>query len=154
MRNLFRASLLFCLMIFATSVVYPCSCDFMKPQKKLKEARAVFIGEVVEIGSNDKDKMLSVSIKFKVERYWKGIKEPYITVISAPGICCTCGLAVKVGAKYLIYAFDFENGQIETSLCTSAALESERSTEELKVLGKSKVLKSSSSPSLKASPDN
>jgi len=62
-------------------------------------------------------------------------------VVSAPGICCTCGLAVSVGLKYLIYAFKTENDQIETSLCMSAPLDAERSQHELRVLGNGKILK-------------
>ena len=123
------------------ATVYPCTCDFWKPEKKLRKARAVFAGEVVTIGSNDKDEFARVAIKFKIDRYWKGIKEPFITVVSAPGICCQCGLPVQVGHKYLIYAFKTDKGQIETSLCASAPMESERSQEELRVLGTAKLLK-------------
>jgi hypothetical protein len=145
--KLFRVTFLLCFMPLTAAVAYPCSCDFMKPKKKLKEARAVFVGEVVGIGHNDKDREANVAVRFKVERYWKGVKEPHITVVTAPGICCTCGLKVQVGVKYLIYAFPLENGQVETSLCDSAPAESERSIEELRVLGKGKVLKSAQSPS-------
>ena len=152
--NLFRVAFLLCFMSLAAAVAYPCSCEFMKPKKKLKEARAVFIGEVVEIGHNDRDRHASVAVRFKVERYWKGIKEPYVTVVTAPGICCTCGLKVEVGVQYLIYAFPLENGQLETSLCDSAPAESERSIEELRVLGKGKVLKSNLSLSPTAPPNN
>ena len=143
MKRLLRTTSLISFVMFAATIVYPCTCEIMKPSKKLKEARAVFIGEVVEIGHNDKSRWATVAVKFKVEKYWKGVKEPYITVVTAPGICCTCGLKVEAGTRYLIYAFDLEDGQIETSLCTSAPVDSELSIEELKVLGKGKLLKSS-----------
>ena len=133
--------MLTCIVAFCAATVYPCSCEFWKPEKKLRKARAVFLGEVVAIGSNEKVSFPSVLIKFKVYRYWKGIKEPYITVISAPGVCCTCGLAVSVGSKYLIYAFKTESDQIETSLCVSAPVDAVTSQEELRVLGKGKTPK-------------
>ena len=136
-----RQILLSLIVAFGAATVYPCTCEIWKPQKKLRKARAVFVGELVETGTNDKDNFATVSLKFKVETYWKGIKEPYVTVVSAPGICCTCGLAVHVGQRYLIYAFDMENGQMETSTCMSATLDAERSQDELKILGKPKLLK-------------
>jgi hypothetical protein len=126
----------------SATTAYSCSCDFWKAQKKLHKAQVVFVGEVVEITTNnDKEPSHSVSIKFTIDRYWKGIKEPYITVVSAPAVCCTCGLAVKIGVRFLIYGFRLENGELETSLCTSEALDSEVAAEQLKALGRAKVLK-------------
>jgi hypothetical protein len=133
--------MLLSLMALATTTAHPCTCIFLKPKKKLKEARAVFIGEIVEIGHNDKDKLESVVVRFKVDKYWKGIKEPIISIVTEPYVCCTCGLNVQVGVRYLIYAFALKNGQLETSLCASAPVESKRSIEELKVIGKGKLLK-------------
>ena len=128
--------MLFAFVALSASAVYPCSCEFAKPRKKLREAKAVFVGEVLEIGRNEKDKFADVAIKFKVETRWKGAKEPNITIVSARGICCTCGLPVSAGTKYLIYAYETEEGQLETSLCSSMPLE--RATEELTALGKGK----------------
>ena len=146
MKRFVRILLLICIVAFCEATVYPCSCEVWKPEKKLRKARAVFVGEVIAIDSNAKDRFATVSIKFKADRYWKGIKEPYITVVSAPGICCTCGLAVSVGLKFLVYAFKTENDQIETSLCMSAPLDAERSQDELRVLGKGKTLKARPAP--------
>jgi hypothetical protein len=101
----------------------------------------VFVGEVVEITTNNDKEPSSVSIKFTIDRYWKGIKEPNITVVSAPAVCCTGGLAVKIGVRFLIYGFRLENGELETSLCSSEALDSEAAAEELKALGRAKVLR-------------
>lgn len=138
MKNLIRAIFLLTFVLLFNSAVYPCDCTITEPSEKLREAEAVFVGQVVEIGSNDKSGWATVSIKFKVERYWKGIKEQFVTVASAPGICCTCGLPVKIGEKFLIYAYE-NNGQLETSLCTSLGLEYAK--EELKIIRKGKKLK-------------
>lgn len=78
-------------------------------------------------------------MKFKVEKYWKGVKETFITVVGAPATAGACGLPVKVGEKYLIYAFKSDEGQLETSFCASRWLELAK--EDFKVLGKGKKLK-------------
>ena len=140
MKPFLRGILLFGIVAFSVAAVYPCTCEIWRPQKKLRKARVVFIGELIETGTNDKDNSETVSIKFKVDRYWKGIKEPYSTVVSAPEVCCTCGLPINIGAKYLIYAFAMDNGQLETSTCMSARLDAERSQDELRILGKAKFL--------------
>ena len=141
MKLWFKGILLSVTFVFTAATAYPCTCEIWKPQKKLRKARAVFVGELVAKATNDKDNFATVSLKFQVDRYWKGIKEPFITVVSAPDICCVCGLPVHVGAKYLIYAFDTANGQIETGTCMSATLDAERSQDELKILGKAKLFK-------------
>ena len=141
MQSIFKTVFVVSFVMLAATVVHPCTCNFMKPEKKLRKARAVFVGEVVAVGSNSEDSWATVAIKFKVEKYWKGVGDPHITVVSAPGICCTCGLKVVSGAKYLIYAFKMENGQLETDLCVSRPVESEVYQEELRVLGKGKLPK-------------
>ncbi|MBC7900040.1 MAG: hypothetical protein H7070_08295 [Saprospiraceae bacterium] len=110
----------------------------MKPSKKLRKAKVAFVGEVVEIGRNDKSERAAVAIKFKVLRYWKGVKEQFITVVGAPASAGACGLPVKMRENYLIYAF--KSGDVfETSFCDSRWLE--LATEDLAVLGKGKELK-------------
>jgi len=138
-RNLIRTVLLFTFVALTASAVYPCQCEIMKPSKKLRKAKVVFVGEVVEIGRNDKSQWATVSVKFKVERYWKGKKEQYVTVVGAPSAAGACGLPVKLGEKYLIYAFKTE-GQLETSFCVSRTLEN--ATEDLTIIGRGKELKS------------
>jgi hypothetical protein len=139
MKNLFRTVLLLTFVALSASAVYPCVCEIMKPSKKLRKAKAVFIGEVVEIGRNDKSEQASVAVKFKVERYWKGVKEQFVTVVGAPAAAGACGLPVEIGKKYLIYAFKMEEGQLETSFCDSRWID--RATEDLAFLGKGKELK-------------
>lgn len=139
-KSLYRIVLLVCLSAFFSTEAFTCTCEFMETKKRLRNARAVFIGEVVEISHNDKNRWATVAVRFKVDRYWKGVKEPYITVVTAPSICCTCGLKVQVGTEYLIFAFANETDQIETNYCASAPLDSKRSAEELKVIGEGKTL--------------
>lgn len=121
---------------FFAATVYPCDCDTGTPSEKLQSSKVVFVGKVVEIGSNDKNSWATVAIKFKVERYWKDVKEQYITIVSAPGICCTCGLPVKLKAKWLIYAYETEEGQLASSICGSMGYEFAK--EDLNIIGKGK----------------
>lgn len=134
-------SLLFLGLIFSLTApaVYPCVCEIMKPGKKLRKAKAVFVGEVVEIGGNDKSEWATVAVKFKVDGYWKGVREQFVTVVGAPASAGTCGLPVEVGKKYLIYAFKIDEDQLETSFCVSRRLD--LAEEDLVVIGKGKELK-------------
>lgn len=140
MKNLIRTILLLIFVGLSASAVYPCVCEIMKPEKKLRKAKAVFIGEVVEIGSNDKPEWATVAVKFKIERYWKGVKEELITVVGAPTTAGACGLPVKMGEKYLIYAFKMDEDQFQSDFCASRRLE--LAADDLAFLGKGKVLKS------------
>src|SRR5262245_8466108 len=120
--------------------VYPCSCEFWSARKKLRKAKAVFVGEV--IGTTCQDASCHENkITFKIEEYWKGVIERQVTVLSAPPVCCTCGLKVKEGAKVLVYAFKTGNGELETSLCSSIRMGNEFADKELKELGRAKTLK-------------
>jgi hypothetical protein len=139
MKNLIRTILLLAFVALLSSAVFPCECEIMKPSKKLRKAKAVFIGEVVEIGRNDKSEQATVSVKFKVERYWKGVKEQFVTVVGAPAAAGACGLPVRLNEKYLIYAFDMGDNQLETSFCDSRWLD--QATEDLAFLGKGKEVK-------------
>ena len=139
MKNIIRTILLLTFVALSATAVYPCSCEFWKPSKKLRKAKVVFVGEAIEIGSNDKSSWATVSVKFKVERYWKGVKEQFVTVVGAPGAAGACGLPVEIGKKYLIYAFKMDEDQLETSFCASRWLE--RAEEDLAVIGKGKELK-------------
>ena len=139
MKVLIRIILLFIFLTLFISIACACDCDTGTPSEKLRTAKVVFVGKVVAIGNNDKDNWATVAIKFKVERYWKGVKEKYITIVSAPGICCTCGLPVTLNAKWLIYASETEVGQLATSICGSISFE--YATEDLREIGKGKKLK-------------
>jgi len=119
--------------------VYPCSCEFWSARKKLRKAKAVFVGEVIETTCQDAS-CPDNKITFKVEKSWKGVIERQVTVSSAPPVCCTCGLKVNKGDKVLVYAYKTDNGELETSLCSSIRIGNEFADKELKELGKAKTL--------------
>jgi hypothetical protein len=119
--------------------VYPCSCEFWSARKKLRKAKVVFVGEVIETTCQDAS-CHDNKITFKVEKYWKGVIEQQVTVSSAPPVCCTCGLKVNKGDNVLVYAYRTDNGELETSLCSSIRISNEFADKELKELGKAKTL--------------
>ena len=120
--------------------IYSCSCEFWSARKKLIRAKAVFVGEVIGVTCEDAS-CPNNKITFKVEKFWKGVIEQQVTVLSAPPVCCTCGLKVNKGDKVLVYAYETDNGELETSLCSSIRTGSEIADKELKELGKAKTLK-------------
>ena len=67
------------------------------------------------------------------------MKEQFITVVGAPAAAGACGLPVKIGKKYLIYAFKTEEGQLDSDLCASRELE--LAADDLTVIGNGKELK-------------
>lgn len=140
MKIIVRTVLLLTFLALAASAAYSCECEFASAGKKLRRSKSVFVGEVVEIGPNDKSRWATVAVKFKVERFWKGVKEEFIVVVGAPAAAGACGLPVEVGKKYLIYAGRTEDGQLETSFCASRRLEN--AAEDLTVIGRGKKLKS------------
>ncbi len=113
-----RSLLLACAILFGAQNAYPCKCAQQSADKKLKEAEAVFVGEVLAV-SRDTAKR-TMAINFKVEEYWKGVTYREVLVVSTlpgPG---SCGLRVEVGEKFLVYAS--RNKQLQTSLCSSRPL--------------------------------
>lgn len=133
MKRLICKAFLFSLLSLGAPAVYACECvPERSPRKELKEAAAVFVGEVVESDVGGRRGLF----KFRVERFWKGVKAEYITISSQREMC---SLFFRVGEKWLVYAFGDE---LWTDTCMrTRPLESV--SKDLKALGKGKVLKKS-----------
>ena len=88
-----------------------CSCEAPSQAKAFRKAWAVFVGQAVEIEQREYradepggERLFPYAIKFKVERYWKGVKASEIVVSSDQGLLpCHLGRFV-VGERYLVYA--------------------------------------------------
>ena len=110
-KYLLIAGFVFLAFSLAPPSVYACSCVVPEVPEAFREARSVFVGEVVEIieprSGNPKAPLADqlYSIKFKVERSWKGVNASQLSVLSDQGRagCFSWGLFVK-GMKYLVYA--------------------------------------------------
>ena len=124
--------LLIALSVFSESA-YACMCR--PPKNPYRSSKAVFFGELVEIVQ---DLGSTRVVKFKVEKYWKGIKGESITVITTGVV--PCGYNFRVGEKYLIYA-GRENGQLETAPCR--ILHVDAAEDDLRMLGRGKAPKRS-----------
>jgi hypothetical protein len=129
-----RLFLLLMALFIPSSAAYPCSCGEIPLSEKLKISQAIFVGEVVEVKyvGNAQN-----AIKFKVERYWKGVNDSFIIITSDLPVSCLFGLSAEVGDKYLIYAYEYK-GQLDTDACVSRRFKD--SKKELKKLGKGQAV--------------
>ena len=100
------------LLLFASSqAIYPCSCEAPNQRKAFRKAKAIFIGQVLEIKESKNQKVADslglvkvYDIKFKVHKSWKGVKNSEITVVSDNGVLVCYGFDFRLGEKYLVYA--------------------------------------------------
>lgn len=127
MRHLVHLSFLLVILFISPGVAYPCSCAKPAFSEKLKTSKAIFVGEIVEVkpAGNGKN-----AIKFRVERYWRGVKGSSMVVVSNPPRCI--GISDRVGEKYLVFAKNYR-GRLYTVACMSPKLKDAQ--EELKKLG-------------------
>jgi hypothetical protein len=90
---------------------YACSCVMPEVPQAFSESRAVFIGEVIDIveprTNNPKAPLADrlYTVKFKIQRAWKGATNQEVLVLSDQGRagCFSWGSFVK-GQRYLVYA--------------------------------------------------
>jgi hypothetical protein len=104
-----------------------CVCDLPLKRVSLKkavtkaksEAAVVFSGQVIELDD--------FTVKFKVERVWKGAPAEEIVINAGAGkadggeiIVSDCAYRFKLGERYLVYAYS-SGGQLQTYKCTRTA---------------------------------
>ncbi len=125
---------LLCLFSLAAPSAHACECGVnARPRKEMKKSDAVFAGEVVEAGVGGS----SNRYKFRVERYWKGVKEEYVVISVGYGLCAG---PFAVGQKWLIYAFEDEREGLMSDVCTRTTPLAQ-AADDLKALGKGKPVK-------------
>ena len=108
---------------FFAQDVYACSCATTPPPRKaLREAKAVFVGEVIskevfEVTGNFGAQEV-VRVKFAVSRVWKGVAGAEAVVLTS-GYEPACGYHFEKGKKYLVYAYPDRWGLagLETGIC-------------------------------------
>jgi hypothetical protein len=102
------------LLLIGNPVTQACSCvDPDKPLKELKKAKAVFVGEVIEVKELAKPEQLTDDsflylVRFKIEKYWKGVRGRYLTVLTDLPLGDCGWLHFEEGKKYLVYAYGNE----------------------------------------------
>jgi hypothetical protein len=145
MKNLTALSF-FAFLLLGYDVAEACSCKPPPPPAEaLKEARAVFAGEVTRVRGprsipvrNGRGKVVAyrvtfgAEVRFKVINTWKGVTADVVTVVTVPG----CGYGFVEGGRYLVYAYGDGPGLV-TGMCSrTKALDA--APEDLSVLGEGK----------------
>jgi hypothetical protein len=127
-----------CCFLSASADACECYCSqrwLNNPVEMKRHAKAVFVGEVLEEREATRDEARELRVAFvvrmRVERFWKGVKTPEMVVNAmgelAPGCC---GVSLKAGQRYLIYAVGRE---LSTGCTRSRHLEG--AGEDLRALG-------------------
>ena len=117
-----------CLMVWPLHA-NACSCISPEVPEAFKSAKAVFLGEVVEIlepkNTNETAPLSDrfFTIKFKIEKSWKGVPFAALefSVLSAQGhYGCFAFPPVTKGERYLVYA-DADSGSGNWSVVTNCS---------------------------------
>lgn len=119
------------------SEVYACSCA--PPGTPLEErdmSDFVFAGEVLRIDTVIVETYPWRSVRFRVQRLWKGPDSTQVDVLTGMNDA-DCGFPFEVGEKYLVYAwtYAYEDGEaFNTNICSRTNVLS-RAAENLTALG-------------------
>lgn len=138
------------LLLLPASPAFGCSCIQKSFADQFKEAKAVFAGKVVAFETRKRKHTVeaepaeveAVVVKFEVERWWKGGSSAEVIIFQdsykyGKGadeilVHSSCDHDFEEGKRYLVYAYDNENGL--NANCTRTTW-MEHATEDLKELG-------------------
>ncbi|QOV91216.1 hypothetical protein [Humisphaera borealis] len=114
-----------------SSAAQACRCLPPPPPKEaMEKSAAVFFGRALSV----ENKGGNISIKFAVERTWKGVDSKEIVVVTPTN---SCGRTFEKGKQYIIYATADKGGALGTNLCDRTK-SSEQAADDLKALGDGK----------------
>jgi hypothetical protein len=89
-------------------VAYGCACDKPSHSRDFRKAKAIFIGQVIEISSNEREAnsecLLPYKIKLRVEKKWKGGVSAEVMIKTDNGESACKGFPFRKDERYLIYA--------------------------------------------------
>ena len=128
--TVFFVSIIVFLTFDTNQYAYACSCVAQgpSPTEVFGRSTAVFSGEVIEIDKNDSSNIKTV--KFDVQRVWKGVSGNQTTVVTGSGDA-NCGYPFVMNETYLVYA---EGNPLYTQSCGRNTLFAD-SYDDLRVLG-------------------
>jgi hypothetical protein len=89
----------------SASEAFSCSCSDFSQRDAFRKANAVFTGQFISYGVIPKDADTYPTIKFKVEKMWKGEKRSEIEIATYDLNPSVCGEGFVLGEKYLVYAY-------------------------------------------------
>lgn len=117
-----------------------CTCEIYgdgSPRSKMHHAKAVFVGQVLEIReattSEREEYSNAYIVRLRVERYWKGTKTNEVNVETD---MTGCGPYFRVGEKFLVYGM----GKRLNTAC-SGTRKLEYAEKDLEALGPGKLFK-------------
>ena len=138
------------LLVFNVGSVLACTCGYTPSVAQAKrEADIVFLGEAADskyqkgaVFPNGKDAGEELTIRFEVERWWKGgnaadvvlFTEQYQSADYSISVS-TCAFQFDVGERYVVYARRAEDGKLRATYCSRTS-KAEKAKEDLKQLGK------------------
>jgi hypothetical protein len=120
--------------LLSVSETVPADCAFASVEAAYKQSKAVFTGKVLNVEVVDGNKVY----EFRVEKYWKGIKDRKIKIMAMTNMRYEPNY--QGGKTYLIYAYADDKGGLRVGKCSrGSALEFAK--EDLKILGKGKKMR-------------
>jgi hypothetical protein len=141
MRNvILSASVILAVALAGVGDVIACSCELPTgtPRAQVASAKrsatALFAGTVTGI-DRDTDSM-TVTVRFSVERVWKGRLTSSVVVTTGLG-GGDCGYRFEQGTRYVVYCNGAALTELSTSICTRTRLERD-AVDDLRYLGRSK----------------
>lgn len=128
--------------IIFSEKAYACSCAGQEPNEAIENAEAVFVGKVLNIKQERKQKGIVGAIEyrdvnlFEVQETWKGINQSQVIVYDN-GHDASCGFNFEEGKTYLVYTYKSKEGGLYTSYCSRTA-EVSKAGGDLNLLGQGK----------------
>ena len=118
--------------IIAVSRAHSCSCIPAPPPRQAFEgADAVLMGRVLSIKNGPPPCWVTAEIE--VTKIWKGDENLVNDILTTSDLGAMCGFYFQVGKTYLIYAYENQDGRLETSNC-SRSRSKERAAEDFAFL--------------------
>jgi hypothetical protein len=129
--------------LLTPTLVSACTCVCKtygdgSPMAMKHHSAAVFVGEVLDVAAPTSESMkgyFGFAVKFRVERYWKGVKTQEITVYMS--LSCCGSPHPEIGNKFLVYAV---GKMLETGCTRTRPLDAV--ADDLRALGPAKRMNS------------
>ncbi len=136
MKSVTKVALIILCLLLTAEASFACTCTIRSVSQRKKDAKAVFMGAVIENSQEMINGRMYYRAWIAVERSWKNAEVEEITVYSGGG----CMAWLEPGKKYLVYAYtDKESGLLETDICSGTG-NIKLAEKDLKKLGKGKVV--------------
>ncbi|MDP5274836.1 hypothetical protein Q5Y73_12020 [Chengkuizengella sp. 2205SS18-9] len=98
--------------------VLACSCIGITSEEAFENADAVFLGKVLEVSVENNN----YRVEMEVSASWKGVEEKDQTLFTSTGVGASCGILFEESKEYIVYAFQGEDGELTTNICSRTDL--------------------------------